>query len=238
MEKSWFMPYLIMKYKKIFLILARGGSKGIPKKNLEKIGELTLVKKSLLSAISSKLFDQIILSSDDKEILSEANGINVTKHLRSDRNSSDSATSEDAIVEIFNDLKIFDGICFLGQCTTPFISSDDLVKIAQISKNNSDCTIVSGYIENPHHWEYLENEKKIIPIAKSNRIRKPRQKMQKKIFVENGGIYAFSINDFHKTKNRFAENIIPYIMTKQDSIDIDTYDDLFIARAHYESIKK
>jgi CMP-N-acetylneuraminic acid synthetase len=62
--------------------------------------------------------------------------------------------------------------------------------------------------------------------------------MKQKIFVENGGVYAFSIKQFHKTKNRFSENIIPYIMTKRDSIDIDTHDDLFIARAHYETLKK
>jgi N-acylneuraminate cytidylyltransferase len=227
-----------MKYKIIYIILARGGSKGIPKKNLKKIGDYSLVKKSLLTASSSKLFDEIILSSNDEEILLEADGINVTKHTRSEINSSDNSTSEDAVFEILNKLKIFDGICFLAQCTTPFISSDDLIKIAHMSINNSDCTIVSGYMENPHHWLYERNINKIIPIANSNLIRKARQEMKQKIFVENGGVYAFSIKQFHKTKNRFSENIIPYIMTKRDSIDIDTHDDLFIARAHYETLKK
>ena len=111
------------------ILLARGGSKGIVNKNLQSLGNTSLVKRTLMTAHRSNIFDEIILSSDSREILSEANGIGAKTHLRSSDSSNDTATSESALLEVLEHFDLSHGICFLLQCTTPFVTEYDLITI-------------------------------------------------------------------------------------------------------------
>jgi CMP-N-acetylneuraminic acid synthetase len=219
-----------MNYKTICIILARGGSKGIPNKNLKKINGVSLVRRAVNSAIESKIFDQIIVSSDEKKILSECSHKLVSLHLRSVKTASDNATSESALVEVLNYFQIDNGRMFFVQCTTPLITSLDYLNIQALTLENPDNTIISGYAENIHHWVMHGDEKTIYPILDSDKLRQPRQGTRSKVFVENGGIYSTLISEFLLSKNRFNKNVTGYIMAKIDSHDIDDVADLEIVR--------
>lgn len=211
------------------ILLARGGSKGIVNKNLQRLGDTSLVKRTLITAYRSNIFDQIILSSDDQKILTEANGITAKTHLRSSDNSNDTATSESALLEVLEHFHLSDGICFLLQCTTPFVTETDLISIHKMILTSPSATVVSGSKEALHHWVYQSNDNIIEPVNNQMLNRRPRQNGSA-IFVENGGVYAFNIAKFTRTRSRFMKTVIPYTMDRHRSIDIDDPTDLIIAQ--------
>ena len=211
------------------ILLARGGSKGIKRKNLQIIGGGTLVRKTIKNACHSDIFSQIILSSDDDEILREAEGLNVQTHKRSCYASTDIATSEKALFEVLSDFGTVSGFCFLLQCTTPFISTCDLKKMHLLVQNHPDSTVVSGYLQSIHHWFYRDNITPLEPIDDVVLRRGPRQRGES-VFIENGGAYVFPVEKKKKKGSRFMSKVMPYVMEKYQSIDIDTKIDLNIAR--------
>ena len=217
------------KFKACMVLLARGGSKGILKKNLEKIDDLPLVCRTTKCALDSKIFDDLIISSDDPEILAAVDQFPVKQHKRSGATSSDSARSEDALREIFNDNQIISGHCFLLQCTTPFVTKHDLRNVYQLALEFPNNCVVSGYLDSIHHWIFNSKRQEIKPVAVDMLLRGPRQS-NPSIFTENGGIYAFPVSEFLRSNSRFTTNNIPYVMDKYSSIDIDTEADLKIAK--------
>ena len=219
----------MIKSEVIAVLLARGGSKGIAQKNLQMIGGRTLVRSALEAACGSGVFDKIILSSDDPKILCEAHGLNVKIHKRSYCSSNDIATSEEGLSEVLRDFEISDGVCFLLQCTTPFISAIDFQSMYELALQNPHCTVVSGYVQSMHHWLYDANTKAIQPINTNMLRRGPRQE-SKSLFIENGGAYVFPVSGFLSKHNRFMRDVIPYEMTKYTSIDIDEPTDLCVAQ--------
>jgi N-acylneuraminate cytidylyltransferase len=215
--------------KPYMVLLARGGSKGIYEKNIQTLGGVPLVRRTVCAALDANLFQQIIVSSDDKKITSAISDLPITIHKRSKQNSADKSTSEDAIKEVLDYYGIFEGSCFLTQCTTPFITSADMLNVWNLLQENQNCSIVSGYIESLHHWFLKDINHEISAISPYVLNRGPRQEGQQ-IFVENGGIYAFKISSFLRYRSRFMKRVFPYIMEKHRSIDIDTVHDLEIAR--------
>lgn len=214
------------------ILLARSGSKGIIKKNLQKIGNRSLVRNTLVNSCYSGIFSQIILSSDDDEVLREAEGLDVKAHKRSFPSSTDNATSEQALFEVLRDFDIRNGLCFLLQCTTPLMSANDLIKIHELVLKHPSATIASGYLQSIHHWFYKDENTILRPIDEFVLRRGPRQTGEK-IFIENGGAYAFPVAGFIEKENRFMSEVMPYVMEKYDSIDIDTHIDLEVARFLY-----
>lgn len=111
-----------MELMNIVIIPARGGSKGIPKKNLRTVGGLTLVRRAILASIES-IADLVIVSTDDDEISNEANGLKAIIHHRSCENSNDTATSESVITEVIRDIGFNwpqDALIAMVQVTSPF----------------------------------------------------------------------------------------------------------------------
>ena len=209
-------------------ILARGGSKGIKLKNLQEIDGMSLVRRSAVRACNAQVFSNVILSSDCEEILQICRDLPIICHKRSSRASSDTATSEEAIIEIVNDLKIKSEYGSLIQCTTPFFTSFDHINMVRLAKENQACTIVSGYFESEHHWRLSPGSKFLNPIRDEVRSRGPRQQGDR-IFVENGGAYIFPLTEFLRKISRFTDNVVPYEMGRYQSIDIDEAKDLEIA---------
>ena len=86
---------------RILIIPARGGSKGIPKKNLRTVNGISLVERALRSALKSKV-DQVIVSTDDKDISKIAIKYGAVLHNRSAENSGDNASTESVILEVID----------------------------------------------------------------------------------------------------------------------------------------
>ena len=200
----------------------------MPGKNLRSIHGESLVRNALRKAVLSSAFDHIVLSSDDPSILAEARGLNVIALPRSAGNATDTATSEAVLTEVLEHFGLTDGMLAMIQCTTPFLSISDITKAAALQQKNRPCTVVSGYAESSHHWVLSGNDA-LKPVGDSGKLRQPRQSAKDRIFVENGGIYITDIGDFLTSGNRFNGRVLPLVMEKSASIDIDDEQDIVLA---------
>lgn len=129
--------------KRIAIITARGGSKRIPKKNIKDFCGKPIIAYSIEAAISSKLFDEVMVSTDSEEIaeIAKKYGASVP-FMRSAETSNDYATTNDVLIEVFNEYKKrgqeFDiAVCIYP--TAPFVTADKLKRaIDMVEKDGAD----------------------------------------------------------------------------------------------------
>jgi N-acylneuraminate cytidylyltransferase len=209
------------------VIPARGGSKGIPKKNLQLVGGLSLVARAILACRGAGI-KQIIVTSDSLEILNEANRYGALGHLRSEVNSSDISSSEAAISEVIDSISVGNQnpeLIVFVQPTSPFLFSSDIKRcVLDTTVGHSTFTAyeMTAFVWENHadHWE---------PLGHSKLLRQRRQESKKRV-VENGGCYVFCVLDFLITKSRFSNSVKPIIVPKYRSMEVDTFDDLVEAQ--------
>lgn len=222
------------KNKKILAIIpARGGSKGIPHKNIMKICKKPLIAYSIEAAKESKYIDYILVSTDDtciKEV-SLSYGAKVP-FLRPDEISTDRAKSIDVVLHGINYLKEhnenFDYVILL-QPTSPLRTSDDIdTAIESVIESNKDSLIsVCECSENPILMRTIEREK-LKPVLEFNGDNLRRQELPT-FYVFNGAIYINKVDMLQNKKEFVDENTMPFIMDSTKSIDIDNMIDAKIA---------
>ena len=98
-----------------------------------------------------------------------------------------------------------------------------------LAQKHPDSTVVSGYLQSIHHWFYRDKITPLSPIDDVVLKRGPRQR-DENVVIENGGAYVFPIEGFIEKGSRFMSKVMPYVMEKYDSTDIDTNIDLNVAR--------
>ncbi|GAB6149065.1 MULTISPECIES: acylneuraminate cytidylyltransferase family protein [Clostridium] len=222
------------KNKKILAIIpARGGSKGIPHKNIMKIGEKPLIAYSIEAAKESKYIDYILVSTDDtciKEV-SLRYGAKVP-FLRPDEISTDRAKSIDVVLHGIDYLKEHNEnfhYVILLQPTSPLRTSDDIdTAIESVIEANKDSLIsVCECSENPILMRTIEKEK-LKPVLEFNGDNLRRQELPT-FYVFNGAIYINKVDMLQNKKEFVDENTMPFIMDIKKSIDIDNMIDAKIA---------
>ena len=222
------------KNKKILAIIpARGGSKGIPHKNIMKICKKPLIAYSIEAAKESKYIDYILVSTDDtciKEV-SLSYGAKVP-FLRPDEISTDRAKSIDVVLHGIDYLKEhnenFDYVILL-QPTSPLRTSDDIdTAIESVIEADKDSLIsVCECSENPILMRTIEKEK-LKPVLEFNGDNLRRQELPT-FYVFNGAIYINKVDMLQNKKEFVDENTMPFIMDSTKSIDIDNMIDAKIA---------
>ena len=130
----------------LIVIPARGGSKGIPRKNLSKIGSVSLLAVSINTAKKSKYGSNIVVSTDDNDISEEAIRYGATVIPRPKDISGDTATSEETLLHALNyqsNLTKYKVIVML-QCTAPFTTSKDIDKtIEKLETENAESSFAA-----------------------------------------------------------------------------------------------
>ena len=125
--------------KPICIIAARGGSKGVPKKNIRLLGKKPLIAHTIESAIKSKLFTDIIVSTEDKKIASIAKWYGASvPFLRPKKLATDSASMDDVLLDVIKKLKLLRyefQIVVNRDCTAPFINNLDIKKSINLLKS-------------------------------------------------------------------------------------------------------
>lgn len=213
------------------IIPARGGSKGIPHKNLIELCEKPLITYTIDAGMGSKYIDYIMVSTDDVEIASIAkhSGANVP-FLRPAELASDTAKTVDVIVHAITGLEklgeSFDELVLL-QPTQPLRTASDIDDAIE-KYCNCNCrplVSVSEVNDNPLLIRSIEGGrlKSLLDISSTCR----RQDMPTYYRV-NGCIYINAVNEIDNNTS-FNDNIIPFIMEKSHSVDIDELSDLILA---------
>jgi N-acylneuraminate cytidylyltransferase len=198
------------------IILARGGSKGIPKKNIANINGYPLIYYTIKSALSS-LANDVWVSTDCPQIGSIAKQFGAKVIVRPKEISGDQNKSEEALLHFAENIN-FDILVFI-QPTSPLLLSEDINKGLSMMVDYD--SIFSAYRE---HWIPRWNLD-YTPYQWSTGSRPMRQDMQEK-FIENGAIYITRKEFLLRSKLRYSGKIGILEMPFSRSFQLDTYDDL------------
>jgi N-acylneuraminate cytidylyltransferase len=219
---------------RILIIPARGGSKGIPKKNLRTVNGISLVERSLRSALKSKV-DKVIVSTNDKEISEITIKYGAVLHNRSAENSGDSASTESVILEVIDKFESnwpSGSVVGFIQATSPFVSSKTINECFYLAENG-----YSSFSAKNFHGFVWEKIEKWAPVNHPLEYRPRRQELNEKV-VETGAIYCFPLKQFKEKKYRFCSEPKPVLVDNTTGIEIDEISDLELANllaTQYES---
>ncbi len=227
-----------IKNKKVLAItLARGGSKGIKKKNLRKIAGQPLINYTINEAFKSIFIDRYIVSTDDKEIRNYCLNRNVdVPFLRPSHLASDIASSTDALQHAVNFCEKEDGeydIIVELMCTNPFKTFKDIDNsIEMLLNKNADSVIGVSKVEEYHPARLKKIIKgKIFDFCVPEESGR-RQDLKPAAFIRNGSIYTLKRNYLMVDNKRFGgNNSYAYLMPHEKSINIDSEHDLIVANS-------
>ena len=213
------------------IIPARGGSKRLPRKNVLDLCGKPLIAWTIEAAKKSKYIDEVIVSSDDNEILeiSEIYGASILR--RPIELSGDTATTFDAIKHSIENTQKYDYIILL-QATSPLRDEkhiDEAIELLEF-KNANAVISVSEMNHSPLWSNTLDDSLSMSNFLKDGIINKRSQDLEK-YYRLNGAIYICKTDKLLEEESFFLkENIFAYKMPQKQSIDIDTNLDLLVAK--------
>lgn len=229
--------YILINQKILCIIPARGGSKGVHRKNLRNLGNKPLIQWTIEEAKKSKHIDRIIISTEDKEIEEVCEKIGAEVIKRPMELAGDDSPTIDSILYTLNTLedaeKYIPDYVILLQCTSPFRTAADIDAAIEtlLNKDKNYKSLISvTKEENPPWWLKSINSdgtmKDFIPYDKKQYSRRQSFPL---LYRLNGAIYICDIDELKKQRSFETENTLAYIMDSNSSIDIDTEDDLDLA---------
>jgi len=212
----------------IAIIPARGGSKGIPNKNLQTVGGVTLLARTISACLKSESIATVYVSTDSDDIAAVAlnNGAQVIR--RPADISGDTASSESALLHSLNEIEKTSSLpnnVLFAQCTSPFITHTDIDGILDLLKDHDSALTVT------HNHAFIwrkDNTGNAIGINHDSAIRLPRQQLDPE-YKETGALYAMNIDQFRKCGHRFFGRIGMYEVPADRSMEIDEPEDLRLA---------
>jgi len=211
----------------ICFIGARGGSKGVPKKNIRKLGNKPLIAYSIESALDSNLFDKVIVSTDDKKIakIAKEYGAEIP-FMRPKKISSDNASMDEVILHGIKKLNS-QGINFKylinRDCTVPFISVSDMKGSINLIESKN-CDMVCG-VYKQHHNPYFNmmeiNSKGYLEFSKKKKKRITSRQSAPDVYQVNG-LFTINVEKFLKYKKVYLPKVLPYEISPERGFMIDT----------------
>lgn len=215
------------------LIPARGGSKGIPGKNMVKVKGVPLIGYTIESAIDSKFVSEIFISSDDNLTLQYGKDAGVQLIRRPSKYSSDVSSANDVVNHFISVIskKLIekDPYIIYLQPTSPLRTSAHIDHAFEkmIDAGLHKLVSVVEMKMTPFKAFKLDDKGNLQVLFNENMTNKRRQDLPQ-TYLANGAIYIFRVSDFIKDCEFPSNGSYPYIMSELDSLDIDTNNDLEI----------
>jgi D-3-phosphoglycerate dehydrogenase / 2-oxoglutarate reductase len=226
------------------IILARGGSKGIPGKNIFPINNHPLISYTITAGLGSKYIKDVIVSTDDKKISKEAKSYGAkVPFLRPKKLAKDKTLSVDALrftvleYEKFTRKK-FDYVIELP-CVSPFRDSNDInIALEKLINSKSD-SVISYVNTGEKHPTRLKRIKNLSVSDFCKEYPEPKRGSRRQdfesCFIRNGAIYAMTRECIVNQKSRQGKKSLPFIMDESKSINIDNKFDLLVAKTLIEN---
>ena len=221
------------------IIPARGGSKRLPRKNILDLCGKPLIVHTIEAGLKSKYLDNIIVSSDDSEILEISKKYKVGTIIRPNELSSDTATTIDTIKHTIENIKKKYDYIILLQPTSPLRTEKHIDEaIELLEEKNADAVISVCETEHSPLWCNTLDENLDMSCFISDEILNKRSQDLPKYYRLNGAIYICKTNKLLEEENLFLkENIFAYKMDRKNSTDIDEEIDFLISQEVLKSIK-
>jgi len=207
----------------VAIIPARGGSKGIPGKNIKPFLGLPLVSHSIRAASAARTVDEVIVTSDDDTILDVAAAYGATGLKRPADISGDTASSESALLHAFEahaGSAAAETVVML-QCTSPLTTAQEIDLVVSERFRLQADTAFSVVEVHAFLWQIAGDG---TGIGVNHDATKPRQRRQDRPdeYRETGAIYALDRQGFEKAGRRFFGKSVPVILPEATEIDLDT----------------
>ena len=220
-----------MSLKKIAIIPARSGSKGLPNKNILMLLDKPLIAYTIEAAIKSNEFERVIVSTDSLEYkeISEKYGAEVI--LRDDCLSNDKATSFMVIEDVLKKIKDEKLDYFmLLQPTSPFRNEKHIIEsIKDFEKEYNNLDFLVSMTESSKSADLIKRIESDNTLKNFNLDYSNYRRQDGKEYYPNGAIYIGKVDKYLEKKHFFGEKTLAYFMNKEDSIDIDDRLDFEIA---------
>jgi CMP-N,N'-diacetyllegionaminic acid synthase len=217
----------------VAIIPARGGSKGIPRKNLVDVCGKPLIAWSILQAKNARHIDSVWVTSDDDEILAVAESFGARPIRRPAKISDDQATSESAWLHALDAIEaqgVSIGLVVAMQATSPIRDSADLDGgLQMLLEEGFDSLLSVAEVEDFFTWRIAEDGG-AESINYDYRNRKRRQQIEKR-YLENGSFYVFRPEQLRRDNNRLSGRIGLFVMGRQKMFQIDNHEDIELCAA-------
>ena len=213
----------------VAVIPVRGNSKGIPRKNLAGLGGKPLFMWTVEAAIESGVFDKVVVSTEDDEIISYCDNGKVDVIFRPRHLSQDHVQLSEVVLHAYRVMEYGwkwnpTTLCLL-QATSPLRTAGHIVNAMR--QYNGKGTLFSAYIDKRYHWRV---DYSVEPIDHWPEKRLGRQWEPSQIYTENGAIYFFPAKRFSLECTVRLAPFDVYIMPEEDGWEIDTQWELDVAR--------
>lgn len=224
------------------IIPARSGSKGVKDKNIRPLNGIPLMGYSIKAALDSKMFTHVMVSTDSERYAEVAKQCGAeVPFLRSERTSSDMASSWDAVKEVIRNYRgmglVFDTLTLL-QPTSPLRGADDIKgAFGVFETKNANAVVSVCEVEHSPLWSnVLDTDGSMIHFADKKRVNANRQ-MLPTYYRLNGAIYLMKVPLLQSIESLYESNCYAYIMSRQKSVDIDSLDDFEYAEYLFKNGK-
>jgi CMP-N,N'-diacetyllegionaminic acid synthase len=216
----------------VAIITARGGSKGVPGKNLRLLHGKPLLAYTAEAALAARRLTRVVLSTDDAEIarIGKACGVDVP-FLRPPELAADTTPTlpvlQHAVATLEQAGAQIDAVCLL-QPTNPFRSPaviDGCVDLFERSGADSVVTVLPVPHEYNPHWVYFENEHNELHLATGESAPVPRRQSLPPAFHREGSVYVVQRDILMNSGSLYGVRIRGYRMDHEPSVNIDTLDD-------------
>jgi CMP-N,N'-diacetyllegionaminic acid synthase len=226
----------------VALIPARGGSKGIPRKNLARIRGRTLLEYAIRAAQASGVVARAVVSSDDDEILDEARRHGAEALKRPPEIASDTASSDSVIEHFINAAQprfAASQPIVLLQPTSPLRTGAHVEQAVKLWRESRARAVVSVF-EPEHHPAKsfrLDERGLLCGLFGADAPFTPRQSLPR-AFQPNGAVYVFSAAEFLTGRRIPRDLLVPLVMSSAESLDIDCVADLSRAEIYLQGISQ
>lgn len=228
-----------MKFRVIAIIPARGGSKGLKRKNLRMLDDKPLIAYSIEAALQATLIDSVYVSSEDEEILRVARDYGASTIVRPHELAIDTAQNDIVIRHSLEEIGARDNfdIIVLLQPTSPLRRSEHIDKCVEtLFEEGVKSTMSVCRVDHHPGKSVLIHDNEIIPYTNYQDIEARRQDMME-VYRQNGAVYALRIEDFFEQGKFYIPPCRACVMHKNESVDIDDELDLVLAEVLIENAK-
>jgi len=215
------------------LIIARGGSKGLPGKNILDLGGKPLIAWSVEAARQSRVLDRLVVSTDDEAIMEAARAAGgEIPFRRPPELATDQTSAMDVVIHALDNVGAAYDYVVLLQATSPFRTSDDIDQtIAACVDNQAPCCVTIAEVSKSPYWMFsLDTARHLVPLIPQDQMATQRQALPQ-FYALNGAVYVARVDWLRCTKQFVTPETIGHIMRPEHSIDVDTAFDLRLAQS-------
>jgi N-acylneuraminate cytidylyltransferase len=225
----------------VAIITARGGSKRIPGKNIKIFHGRPIIAYSIEAALSSGIFDEVMVSTDDDQIAETAESYGaIVPFRRSPKTSDDHSTTAEVLTEVILDYKKrqknFEYACCIYP-TAPFVTADKLARaFERLKATDADCILPITKFSFPIWRSFKKDNDNVFYNWPEFSLR--RSQDLPAAYHDCGQFYFFKTEKFLQSNRLITDNTIGFEVPESEVQDIDNEEDWKIAELKYDLLKK